>query len=71
MVTTFVRSAGNRIKELRRFIEEAGRTDIRLVEMEHESLNVISNKCTNRIPIYVHPCFYRSQKLRYPYDVGV
>ena len=70
MVTTFVRSAGNRTKELRRFIEEASRTDISLADMEHLSLNVISTKCTDRVPIYVHPCFYRSLKLRYPLDVG-
>ena len=70
MVTTFVRSAGNRAKELWRFIEEASRTDIRLTEMEHPSLNIMSTKCTGRVPIYVHPCFYRSLKLRYPMDIG-
>ncbi len=70
MVTTFVRWAGNRTKELWCFIEEASRTGIRLAEMEHPSLNVISNKCTGRVPIYVHPTFYRSLKLRFPYDVG-
>ena len=69
MVTTFVRSAGNRTKELWRYIEEASRTDITLVEMEHSSLNVMSSKCTGRVPIYVHPSFYRSLKLRYPLDV--
>ena len=69
MVTTFVRSAGNRTKVLWCFIEEASRTDIRLAEMEHSSLNVISNKCTGRVPIYAHPCFYRSLKLRHPYNV--
>ena len=70
MVTTFVRSAGNRNKELRRFIEEASRMNIMLAEMEHPSLNVIWTKCTGRVPIYVHPCFYRSLKLRSPIDVG-
>ena len=63
MVTTFVCSAGNRTKELWRFIEEASRTDIKLVELEHSSHNDILNKCTGRVPIYVHPCFYRSLKL--------
>ena len=63
MVTTFVRSAGN-------FIEEASWTDIRLAEMEHPSLNIMSTKYTGRVPIYVHPSYYRSLKLRYPLDVG-
>ena len=70
MGTTFVRSAGNRTKELWRFIEEASRMDIRLAELEHSSHYDISNKCTGRVPIYVNPCFYRSLKLQYPYDVG-
>ena len=70
MVTTFVCSAGNRTKELWRFIEEASRADMRLAEMEHYSLKDMSTKCTGRVPIYVHPSFYRSLKLRYPLDVG-
>ena len=70
MVTTFVRSPGNRTKKLWQFIEEASRTDIRLAEMEHTSLNVLSNKRTGRVLIYVHPRFYRSLKLWYPLDVG-
>ena len=70
MVTTFVRSAGNRTKVLWRFNEEASRTDIRLAEMEHPSLKNMSTKCTDRVLIYVHLSFYRSQKLRYPLDVG-
>ena len=40
------------------------------MELEHPSLNVLSNKCMGRVPIYVHPCFYRSVKLRYPLDIG-
>ena len=70
MVTTFVCSPGNRTNVLWQFIEEASRTDIWLAELEHPSLNVLSDKCTGRVPIYVHPCFYRSVKLRYPLDVG-
>ena len=38
--------------------------------MEHDSLNDISSKCTGRVPIYVHPTFYRSLKLRFPFDVS-
>ena len=70
MVTTFIRSPGNRTKELWQFIEEASQTDIKLSEMEHPSLNVLSSRCTGRVPIYVHPCFYRFLKLQYPLDVG-
>ena len=69
MVTIFGRSPGNRTKELWQFIEEASRTDLTPAEM-HPSLNVLSNKCTGRVPIYAHPCFYRSLKLQYPLDVG-
>ena len=36
-MTTFVRTAGNRTKELWRFIEEASRADIRLADLEHSS----------------------------------
>ena len=70
MVTTFVRSPGVRTKELWQFIEEASRTDIVLAEMGHPSHKDLLNKCTGRVPIYVHPCFYRSLKLRFPFDVG-
>ena len=62
MVTTFVRSAGNRTKELWK--------PVGLADMEHKSLNVVATKCTGRVPIYAHPSFYRSLKLRYPVDVG-
>ena len=70
MVTTFVRLPGVRTKELWQFIEEASRTDIVLAEMGHPSHKDLLNKCTGRVPIYVHPCFYRSLKLRFPFDVG-
>ena len=26
--------------------------------------------CSGRVPIYVHPSFYRTLKLKYPMDVG-
>ena len=70
MVTIFVRSPGNRTKELWQFIEEASRTDIALAEMGHSSHKDLLCKCKDRVPIYVHPCFYRSLKLRYPFDVS-
>ena len=37
--------------------------------MEHSSLKDMVTKCTGRVPIYIHPSFYRSLKLRYPVDV--
>ena len=61
---TLVRSIGNRTRELWRFFEEASRTDIRSAELEHPSINVMLSKCTSRVPIYAHPFFYRSLKLR-------
>ena len=70
MVTTFVRSPGSRTKELWQFIEEASWTDIVLAEMGHSSHKDLSSKCMSRVLIYVHPCFYRSLKLRFPFDVG-
>ena len=70
MVTTFVRSAGKCTRKQWCFLEEASRTDIRMAELEHPSLNRILHQCTGRVPTYVHPSFYRSLKLRYPMDVG-
>ena len=46
------------------------RADIRLAELEHPSLNKMLTFCVGRVPIYVHPCFYRPLKLLYPLDVG-
>ena len=60
MVTTFVRSAGNHTKELWRFIEEVSRADLRLAELEHSSLKKMLSFCSGRVPIYVHPRFYRA-----------
>ena len=61
MVTTFVRPIRNLT------IEEASRADIRLAEMEHTSLG---KKVVLFGQIYVHPCFYRSLKMKYPLYVG-
>ena len=44
--------------------------DIRLVELKHHSLKKLLHQCTGRVLIYIHPSFYRPQKLRYPMDVG-
>ena len=70
IVITLVRSAGTRTRELWRFLEEASQVDIRLAELEPPSLDKILIKCTGRVPIYVHPSFYRSLKSLYPRDVG-
>ena len=69
MVTTFVRPAGTRTRELWCFLEEASRTDIRLAELEPSSLNKMLHQCTGRVPIYVHSSFYRALKLRYSMNV--
>ena len=70
MVTTFVRSAGNQTKELWHFIEEASQVDVMLADLGHSSVKKMIPFCSDRFPIYVHPSFYRSLKLRYSMDVG-
>ena len=64
MVTTFVRSSGDRTKGIWKFLDTVCQTDtgIRLVELEHDSLKTISNFCVGRVPIYVRPSFYRALK---------
>ena len=69
-LTTFVRLAGNRTKELWNFIDEASRADVMLVDTKNPMLKKMLPFCAGRVPILVHPSFYRSLKLRYPMDVG-
>ena len=64
MVATFVRSAGSQTKSVWTFLKKA-----RLVEL-YPSLRKIMFYYSGRVPIYVHRCFYRSLKLRFPLDVG-
>ena len=66
MVTTFIRSGGSRTQNMWKFLEKASQTDagVRLLELEHH------NHCAGSVPIYVHPSFYRSLKVRYALDVG-
>ena len=66
----FVRSAGNRTKAVWNFLKKARQADIRLAELEHPSLKKMLSFCSGRVPIYIHPCFYRSLKLPYSIDVG-
>ena len=70
MLTAFVRSAGNRTKELWHLIDEASRADVMLANMRNAMLKKMLPFCSGRVPILVHPSFYRSLKLRYPMDVG-
>ena len=70
MLTTFVRSAGNRTKELWNFIDKASRADVMLANTKNAMLKKMLPFCSGRVPILVHPSFYRSLKLRYPMDVG-
>ena len=72
MVTTFVRSAGNHTRGVWKFLDTVWQTDtgIKLVDMEHYSLKQCLNFCAGRVPILVHPSFYRSLKVRFPLDVG-
>ena len=72
MVTTFVRSAGSRTQGVWKFLEKARQIDagVRLAKLKHLSLRKMQSYCMRRVPIYVHPSFYRSLKVRYPMDVG-
>ena len=69
MVTTFVRSAGDRTKELWHFLEGASRADVMFADLCHQTLKKILPFSAGRVPILVHPSFYRSLKLRYPVDI--
>ena len=66
MVTTSVSLTRSRTKGVWRLIEKASRADIKMAELEHPYLRKIMSLCSDRVSIYVNPCFYRSQKLRYP-----
>ena len=71
-LTTFVRSAGNRTKELWNFNDEASRADVMLADTKNPMLKKkkMLPFSSGRVPILVHPSFYRSLQLRYPVDVG-
>ena len=70
IVTIFGCLISYQTKELWKLIEGASLADMRLAEMEYPSVKKMLTHCASRFPIYVHPCFYRSLKLRYPLDVG-
>ena len=70
MVTTFVRSAGDRTRGVWKCLNTVSQTDlgIKLAELEHFSLKKCF--CSGRLPILVHSSFYRSLKMQFPLDVG-
>ena len=72
MVTTFVRSAGDRTKGVWKYLSTVCQTDtgIKLAELEHSSLKKCITYCAGRVPILVHPSLYRALKLKFPIDVG-
>ena len=72
MVTTFVRSAGDRNKGVWKFLSTVCQTDtgMKLAELEHSSLKKCITFCSDRVPILVNPSLYNSLKLRFPIDVG-
>ena len=72
MVTTFIRSAGDRTKGVWKFLDTVRQTDtgVKLAELEHSSLKRCLPFCSGRVPILVHPSFYRALKIRFPLDVG-
>ena len=72
MVTTFVRSAGDRTRGVWKFLNTVCQTDtgIKLAELEHSNRKKCLSYCSGRVPISVHPSFYRSLKVRFPLDVG-
>ena len=57
---------------MEKFLEKASQTDacVRLAELEHPSLKKMLSYCAGRVPIYVHPSFYRALNVRFPMDVG-
>ena len=72
MVTTFVRSAGDRTKGVWKFLNTVCQTEtgIKFAKLEHSSLKKYLPYCAGRVPILVHPSLYRSLKVRFPLDVG-
>ena len=72
MVTTFIHSAGSQTQDVCKFLEKASQNNagVRLAELKHPSLKKLLTYCTGKVPIYVHPSFYRALKVQYPMDVG-
>ena len=71
MVTTFICAAGDRTKGVWKFLDTVRQTDtgVKQAELEHSSLKRCLSFCAGRIPILVHPSFYRALKVRFPMDV--
>ena len=43
--------------------------DMRLANLE-TSLRKMTNHCTKRVPIYIHPHLYKAMKIRFLLDIG-
>ena len=43
---------------------------MRLADLEHSSLQKVCNFYSRRVPIYVHPSFYKALKLIFLLEVG-
>ena len=59
MVTTFVRSAGDRTRGVGKFLNTVCQTDLgmKFAELDHSSLKKCLPFCSERVPILVHPPF--------------
>ena len=69
-VTPFICLASSCTDGVWQLLDRAIKSDVRLVELEYPSLKKMQNVCSGRVPIYIHPCFYRAIKLRFLLDVG-
>ena len=72
MVTTFVRLVSKRTKGVWKFLDTIcqAAVGVRLAELEHSSLRRSLPFCSGRVPILIHPSFYRSLKVWFLLDVG-
>ena len=55
MLTTFVRSAGNRTKELWQFIDEASQTDVMLADIKNSMLKENASLLCGQGPDFSSP----------------
>ena len=65
VVTIFICSAGSRTNGVWSLVEKASRSVVRLTEMEYPSLIKAISYYSDRVLIYVHPCFEKVLKLKY------
>lgn len=73
LLTTFIRvNKDSRTEALWAWINAAKDAipGQQLVDTEHPLLNNLVFKYEGRVPVYIHPSFYRALKLIFPLDVG-